>query len=106
MQASKTHPHRPIDNGIVVNLLSQRFSPFDMVELHPKPGPASVFGGSPCAATALLARSRANGQPLAKQDHKGASHAREVCGANHDVSLLIGFKLVCERCQIAHIYVV
>ncbi len=74
-------------------------APSDIVELHPKPEPASAFGSRSCAATALQASGRTDGQSLAKQDRKGTSHAREVRGANHHSALRVGLKVICVRCQ-------
>jgi hypothetical protein len=77
---------------------AERFAPFDIVELNPKPGLASVCGSIPCAATALRASGRTDDRPFANQDSKGASHTCDVRGTD-----LVGFKLICEGCQFAYI---
>jgi hypothetical protein len=105
MQMSKSYPHRLIDNNVVFIHTSRRVRTLRIVKLHPKPGPAGVLGSSPSAAAPLLASSRADGQALAKQDNKSASHARDVRAANHHFALLVRFELVCERCQFEHIEV-
>jgi hypothetical protein len=65
----KAYSHRLIDNTVVVIRPGRPARTLRIVKLHPKPGPAGVFGSSPSAATTLLASGRADGEALAKQDN-------------------------------------